>query len=285
VRLAPLIALPVLLVATPAVAQDTPPAPAPTVIDPNADQVTLGAGAVYLPDYEGSDHYVFRAVPGAIGSIGGFAFQLAGNRFSMDLIPDKPGPNFDVQAGPVVVYDLNRSSLSGISDTRVRALGKRSASIEAGGYVGIGKTGVITSPYDKLSVSVSWRKGVTGANRGEIIEPSINYLTPLSTRAAIALFASAERVNRRYASTYFDVDAAGSVASGLPVFATRGGWKSWAVGGLATVSLTGDLSRGLKLVAGGTYRKLLNDFADSPIVSIAGSRSQWLGATGLAYTF
>ncbi|MES2096594.1 MAG: MipA/OmpV family protein [Pseudomonadota bacterium] len=284
-RLTPLLAFPVLFLATPAFAQDAPPAPAQTVIDPNADQVTLGAGGVYLPDYEGSNDYAFRAAPGAIGSIGGFAFQLAGNRLSVDLIPNKPGPFVDIQAGPIVVYDMNRSSLKSIDDVRVRALGKRSASIEVGGYVGIGKAGVITSPYDKLSVSVSWRKGVTGANRGEIIEPSISYLTPVSTKAAVSIFASAEHVNRRYAGTYFDVDTAGALASGLPVYAARGGWKSYALGGLFTVSLTGDLTRGLKLVAGGTYRKLLNDFAASPIVSIAGSKTQWLGAAGLAYTF
>ena len=30
---------------------------------------------------------------------------------------------------------------------------------------------------------------------------------------------------------------------------------------------------------------MLNDFADSPLVGIAGSKNQWLGAVGLAYTF
>jgi outer membrane scaffolding protein for murein synthesis (MipA/OmpV family) len=30
---------------------------------------------------------------------------------------------------------------------------------------------------------------------------------------------------------------------------------------------------------------MLNDFADSPIVSIAGNRNQWLGGAGVAYTF
>jgi len=30
---------------------------------------------------------------------------------------------------------------------------------------------------------------------------------------------------------------------------------------------------------------MLNGFADSPVVRIAGSRNQWLGAVGLAYTF
>ena len=30
---------------------------------------------------------------------------------------------------------------------------------------------------------------------------------------------------------------------------------------------------------------MLNDFGDSPVTRIAGSRSQWQGALGLAYTF
>ena len=38
-------------------------------------------------------------------------------------------------------------------------------------------------------------------------------------------------------------------------------------------------------VVGGTYKKLVGDFADSPIVAIAGDRNQWTGAAGLALTF
>ena len=97
--------------------------------------------------------------------------------------------------------------------------------------------------------------------------------------------AAAERVERGFGRAYFDVDAADSVASGLPVFRTRGGWKNWTVGAAGTYSLTGNLLKGWKLVAGGTYKKMLNDYGDSPLVSVAGSRSQWLGAVGVAYTF
>jgi hypothetical protein len=49
--------------------------------------------------------------------------------------------------------------------------------------------------------------------------------------------------------------------------------------------LSGDLLDGFKLVAGGNYKRMLNDFGDSPLTSIAGSRNQWQGAIGLAYTF
>ena len=99
------------------------------------------------------------------------------------------------------------------------------------------------------------------------------------------MFASAEHVENRYAAAYYGVTPAGSIASGLPVYTARGGWKNYTVGALATVSLTGGLLHGFKLFGGGTYERLLNDFGDSPLVSIAGRRSQWLGALGLGYTF
>ncbi len=271
----------------PAFAQNTGGTPpgGPEQIDTDKDTVTVGVGGLFVPDYEGSDHHMVSAAPLVIGSVDGFNFSVVGNRAAVDLIPDGKGPTWDFQAGPVVALDLNRSSKSLIDDPRVQALGKRSASIEAGGFVGIGKTGVFTSPYDKLSLSVSYRKGFTGAQRGGIFTPTINYLTPVSRKAAIGFLVSAERAERGYGRAYYDVSAAGSLASGLPQFTTRGGWKSWTAGGFATYALTGNLLHGVKLIAGGTYTQLLNDFADSPIVSIAGNKNQWLGAAGLAYTF
>lgn len=273
--------------ALPATAQETsaPPDAGASTPSLDGDSVTIGVGGVYLNDYEGSDHYVWRAAPGAIGSIGGFSFTLAGNRASVDLIPNKPGPTWDIQAGPIGVVDLNRSSLSGIADSRVRALGKRPITLEVGGFVGIGKTGVVTSDYDRLSLSVSYRKGVSGAHRAGIWTPTINYFTPLSRKAAVGLFASADYAGRDYGRAYFDVDAAQSLASGLPVFTTRKGWKDYSIGALGTVALTGDLLHGFKIVGGGTYTRMLDDFARSPLVSIAGSRDQWVGVIGLAYTF
>lgn len=275
--------------ATPAIAQDAPPIPpdagGAAAAAPGGDSITIGAGGVYLPDYEGSNDYHFTAAPGAIGSIGGFNFTLAANRLSIDLIPNPSGPSYDIQAGPIVVVNFNRSSVKNIDDLRIRALGKRSTAIEVGGYVGIGKTGVITSEYDRLSFSISYRKGVSGAHRGGVVSPTINYFTPLSQKAAVGLFVSAERAERRYAAAYFDVSPAGSVASGLPTFSARGGWKNYTLGALGTVSLTGDLLHGFKLVGGGTYTRLLNDFGYSPVTRIAGDKSQWMGVLGLAYTF
>ena len=272
-----------LAAAAPAFAQDTPP-PLPSDEVPQ-DSITIGAGAIYLPDYEGSDDYRFSPAPGAIGSVGGFGFVLAGNRASVDLIPDRDPSGWNIEAGPIALLNLNRTSTSSIDDRRVAALGELDAAIELGGYVGIGKTGVITSAYDRLSVSVSYRKDVNGVHEAGILQPTISYVTPLSRKSAIGLFASAERAERGYGRAYFDVTAAQSAASTLPVFTTRGGWKNWSLGAIGTQALTGDLLQGFKLVAGVNYRRMLNDFGDSPVVSVAGSRGQWLAALGLAYTF
>ena len=284
---AALLAPVVLLAAAPAYAQDAPVPPAGNAqLDSEfaADHITVGVGGAYLPDYDGSNDYRFAPGPVAIGSVKGFNFSVIGNRASIDLIPSR-GSAIDVQFGPVAVLNFDRSSLKSIDDTRVRALGKRSTTLELGGYVGIGKTGIITSKYDTLSASVSYRQGVTGAHDSYIWQPSVTYLTPLSRKAAVGLVGSAQYAGQGYASTYYSISPTQSIASGLPQFNARKGWKNYSVGGFATYSLTGDLLHGFKIAAGGTYTRALNDFSYSPIVRIAGSPNQFLGAVGLAYTF
>jgi len=271
--------------APPAWAQDASPPPGISAADLARDTVTVGVAGAYIPDYEGSDDYRFVPGPAAIGSVDGFNFSVLGNRASVDLIRDKPGPGIDLQFGPVAVVNLNRTNHKSIDDPRVAALPERDTAIELGGYVGIGKTGVITSPYDKLSVSVSYRRDVSGDHHSGIWQPSVSYLTPLSTKAAVALFGSMQHVERGYNQTYFGITPDDAIASGLPAYSAHGGWKNWSLGGAFTYSLTGNLLHGVKLVAGANYTRLLGSAADSPIVRIAGSRSQWLGAVGLAYTF
>lgn len=275
--------------ADPASAQDAasavPPGNDQLAADFGGDSVTIGAGAGYVPDYDGSNDYRIVPAPLVIGSVGGFNFSVLGNRASVDLIPNRPGRSLDLEVGPIGVINFDRSSLKSIDEASVRALGKRKTTLELGGYVGIGKTGVITSAYDKLSASVSYRQGVSGAHDSYVWQPSLTYLTPLSRKAAVGLFGSAQYAGQGYATTYYTITPTQSLASGLPVFNARKGWKNYAVGGFATVSLTGDLLHGFKLAAGGTYTRLMNDFGYSPIVRLRGSKNQFLGAVGIAYTF
>ena len=286
--------------ASPAFAQDAPPAesvnPAGAEAEPataeraaaaqeGAARLSIAAGAAWIPDYEGSDDNRFTPIPAANGTIAGMSFTLLGNRASLDVIPDIAGPGWNFQLGPTAVINLNRTNIDAIEDPRVRALGEVDTAVEVGGYIGIGKTGLITSDYDTLSISLSYRHDVTRIHKSGIFTPSINYTTPLSTKALVGFFASAEIVEDDYARTYFGVTPAGSAASGLPVFTPEGGQKNVNFGGMFTYALTGDLTKGVALVTGFNYSKLVGDFADSPLVSIAGSRHQWTVGAGLALTF
>lgn len=270
---------------SPAGAPDTMPAGAAAAAEEGKARLSIGAGVAYFPDYEGSNDHTWSPIPAVQGTIGGMSITLLANRVSLDLVPNATGPGWDFQLGPVAVVNLNRVKLSAVEDARVRALGKIDTALELGGYIGIGRTGVITSDFDKLSVTLSYRHDVTGVHKGGVWTPTINYMTPLSTKTLVGLFATSEFADDDYARTYFGVTPAGRAASGLPVFTPKGGQKNIAMGGMFTVALTGDLTKGLALVTGFSYSRILGDFADSPLVSIAGSRNQWTGGAGLALTF
>lgn len=261
-------------------------APAQTA-DPSTggDFIIVGIGAGSVPDYEGSSHQQLVPVPGVVGSVGGIGFAYLGNQIRVDLIRAPDGPGWSPIVGPVASLGLNRASVKGIEDPRIRALGKVGLSVELGGMAGIQRRGVITSDYDRLSLTVSVRHDVAGGHGGTLIDPSITYMTPLSHKAMVLMFASATNADGHYARSYYRITPGQSAASGLPVFDARGGWKDLTLGGAGAVSLTGDLTHGLSLMGGVVYSRLINDFADSPVVSIAGSRDQWLLAVGLAYTF
>lgn len=274
------------LAATPALAQESEPAPPAPAIDPaklDGDSLTIGVAGGVVPSYEGSNDYVLAAVPVVRARVARINITLRGNRAWADLVPTGGGPGWDFQLGPVAQVNFNRSAA--IVDPRVRRLPHRSMAVELGGYVGLGKQGVITSDYDKLNVSVATVYDVAGAHGSYIVTPSLDYSTPLSTKAFVALSLSGDYMGEGYADTYFTITPADSVASSLPAFSAGKGWKDWNLSMLGAVSLTGDLTHGLALMGGVNYRRLLNDAADSPVTSVAGSPSQWTGLLGLAYTF
>lgn len=271
-----------LLLATPAFAQEAAPPP----IDPaklDGDSLTIAVAGGLTPSYEGSNNYVLAAIPLVRGRVSRINFTLRGNRFSADLVPTSGGPGWDVQLGPVASVNFNRSAA--IVDARVRKLPHSKTAIELGGYAGLAKQGVVTSDYDRLGVSVTTVHDINGAHGSYVVTPSLDYTTPLSTKSVVGLSVSADYMGEGYANEYFSIDAAGGIASGLPVFTAHKGWKDWTLSAIGAVSLTGDLTGGLAMMGGLSYRRLLEDAARSPVTSIAGSPSQWTGMMGLAYTF
>jgi MipA family protein len=248
------------------------------------DWLTIGIGAGYGPSYEGSDDYVVFPAPVAQGSIGGFDFGARGPGLYVDLVADgNSDSNVKFLAGPLVRVRLDRNN--NIKDPVVRLLGKRDVAVEVGATAGVQLSKVI-SPFDTLSFSVDAQWDVAKAHRGRLISPSVSYSTPLSTAIFTNFSLSATHVDGDYADTYFSVDAAGSAASGLPVFDADGGWKSYGASFLGGYDLSGDARDGGWALFGlVSYSRLTGDAKRSPITSIRGDADQWFLAGGISYTF
>lgn len=274
----PLALLP-LLIAAPAVAQDQ--TREPTVFD--GDYLTVGVGAAIGPSYEGSDDYVVFPFPAVNGRIAGIGISPRAGGLALDFINDPTDAKISFQLGPVarIRFDRNRQ----IKDEVVARLGKRDVAVELGGMVGF-SINRVTNPYDSLNFSVDVRHDVAGAHDGLVISPGVSFQTPLSKGIYTALSVSAEHVDGKYARYYYSVTPGESVASGLPVYNARSGWKNINAGILTGFDLDGDLTNGgFAVFAGANYSRLLGNFADAPVVSQRGSSNQFTGIIGIGYTF
>jgi MipA family protein len=270
-----------LCAAVPATAQEMPQIDGEsTVFD--GDWLTVGVGALYGPSYEGSDDSKVTVIPVVQGKVLGVGIGIRPAGLALDLIDD-PGGAVSFSLGPSARMRSNRTG--GIKDPVVESLGKLRRAIEVGGAAGISFNQVL-NPYDSLSIGADVRWDVNGAHRGMVIDPAVNYFTPLSRGIAVNLGVDAGWASDEYMDYYYSIGPAGSAASGLPAFEARGGWLR--VGGsvLAAIDFNGNLQDGgLSAILFGNYSRLLNDAARSPIVSIRGSRNQWSVGAGLGYTF
>lgn len=247
------------------------------------DYLTVGVGGFYGPSYEGSDDYVLFPAPIVQGRLLGVAITPRAGGVALDVVPDAKDAKVGFSLGPVV--NIRRDRASHIKDPVVRSLGKLDTAVEVGGNAGVTVYDLLTG-YDSLTFSADAKWDVAGAHKGMLWGPSVSYFTPVSRGAAVNLSLSAEHMDDDYANYYFTVTPAQSVASGLPAFAARSGWKSVGVNILAGFDFDGDLTNGgLAGFLVGGYSKLMNDAKRTPLTSIRGDNDQWLVGAGLAYTF
>lgn len=250
------------------------------------DYFAIAGGVITVPSYNGSDErnilpaFYFR------GRFKGFAFSTRGTNFQVDLIRQKRGQKTDIKFGPII--NLRSDRTGRIKDAQVEALGDRKLAVEAGISAGITHTGIVTSGYDQFGLRVVALKDISGRHGSWVVSPTVDYGTPLSKRAFIGVSASMNIYGKGFGRYYFDVDPIGSAASGLPVYSAAGRkatFGKYTFGVAGAYALSGDLRKGFVLIGGAQYGRMTGRYGDSPIVSIAGSRDQWLAGGGVAYQF
>ena len=248
------------------------------------NSLVLGLGGGIAPEYEGADDYGFQ--PGGViqGKVDGFDFQVRGPNIYVDLLRDAPESRWNLIAGPVAQVRFERNSRNDTDDPRVAALGTRDTAVELGGYVGIGRKGFLIPPAS-LTFDLAFVRDVAGAHDSFILTPGVALSSPLSQRSFARLGVTADYVGKGYGRTYFDVAALPN-PDALPAYATRGsGLKSMGTTFLLTHDLGGDNRKGWALFGLAGYKRLLGQYARSPIVRDAGSADQFLGIGGIAFAF
>jgi outer membrane scaffolding protein for murein synthesis (MipA/OmpV family) len=248
------------------------------------NSLVLGLGGGIAPEYEGADDYGFQ--PGGViqGKVDGFDFQVRGPNIYVDLLRDAPESRWNLIAGPVAQVRFERNSRNDIDDPRVAALGTRDTAVELGGYVGIGRKGFLIPPAS-LTFDLAFVRDVAGAHDSFILTPGVALSSPLSQRSFARLGVTADYVGKGYGRTYFDVAALPN-PDALPAYPTRGsGLKSMGATFLLTHDLGGDNRKGWALFGLAGYKRLLGQYARSPIVRDAGSADQFLGIGGIAFAF
>jgi outer membrane scaffolding protein for murein synthesis (MipA/OmpV family) len=256
-------------------------APEGSVLD--GDHVTIGAGVVYGPSYEGSDDYVVSPIPVVRGQFRGIEITPRPGGIALDLIKDRDDASVGFSFGPVVSYSGNRKRQ--IEDPVVRASGKLKAAIEVGANAGVTFYKLLHE-YDSVTVSADVEWDINGAHGGMVVSPQVGYFTPLSKAAFVNVGVSAKYVDDDYADYYYSVSPEQSTASGLPQYGADSGWASVGVSMLAGYDLDGDLlNGGFSIVGLASYSRLMNDAKNTPFTSLRGDADQWLVGAGVAYTF
>lgn len=242
---------------------------------------TIAAGIASTPDYEGSDHNRWMPAAAVRGRVGGMDFWSNATWLYLDVL-GRPSSGIDFDLGPIIGARFNRTRK--VHDDLVDILPERDVAIEAGAFAGVSFHG-LTNPYDSLSLRVDVLHDVGSAHESTLITPSLSFATPLSQRTYVSASANMEWAGGGYADYYYSFDGPAIPEFPLAIYDADGGLKHWQLGFTGVQMVTGDLTGGLGLFATGSYKRLLGDFADAPIVDARGRASQWMGAIGLTYTF
>lgn len=234
---------------------------------------TIVAGIATTPDYEGADDQ--RIVPLAAGEArwGERYLSLDGTTLRANLLNSRT-----LEFGPAANLTFGRDAE--IESLPVRALGVIDDAYEIGAFGAI-KTRSLLTEGDEMKLRVEAFRDVSDVHEGWLGGATLSYRLPANDRLSITADASVRFADDDYAATYFSVDAAGSLASGLRTFDAKGGVKDVGVSLTAAYALTDKFS----LVGYGGYRRLLGDFEDSPVVSNAGDADQLSAAIGIGLSF
>lgn len=250
-----------------AAAAQQPPEQAP---EKKTWDIRLGAGALYQPDYEGSDDYEVSPIPLLMINYRDLVFlrgtTLGANAFTWQ----GPRPSDKLQAGPLVRYQFGRDADD--SDD-LRGMGDIDAAVELGGF--------ITYSIGPWSTGLTLFQDVSGAHDGFTAKLAAGHRHAFSPKLRLRSELYTTWADESYTETYFGVTATQSARSGLRRYQPEGGVKDIGL----SLDLDYSLTESWTVTGRLGYKRLLGDAADSPLVQDRGSANQFSTGLLLSYRF
>jgi outer membrane protein len=232
--------------------------------------VSVGAGL--LPDYEGASKYVPVPYLDGQANLGNYFLRFEGGALELNLLDSD---NF--HAGPLMGYRMGRGA---VYDGQVARMHHIRYSISDGGFIEYEHRADDPRSGERVTLSIAegdinYQSGLNATLRAVIHRP-LDFIDP---GLIAAVEADAAWGDSYFMRTYFGVDNADSLASGLPLFRARSGMESAGVAFSLDQYLSRKWSVGIRL----HYARLLDDSQASPVTRIAGSPDQLFGALVVGY--
>ena len=220
-----------------------------------AAQHVVGPGAGFAPDYEGSDEY--EGVPALMlkGNYdSGRSFALVGTNLNVNLLASKT-----FSLGPALNYRAGRDD---VENDRVDRMKDIDDAFEAGLFA--------VYKVNNWSFGLEWLTDVSDEHDGSIFKAAIGYNWKVNSELTVVPGLFATYADDDYMDTFFSVDAADSASSGLNEYKAESGIKD--VGATVFVHYTPWEKWGIAGIM--SYKTLLNDAKDSPVVDDEGDKGQ-----------
>jgi outer membrane protein len=226
---------------------------------------SAGAGPGVTPDYEGSDDYKFVPVFAARAQRQEIFVALTGTTAIANVLPD---PVF--RLGPLLRV---RASRDDVENDAVDSLGNVDTAVELGAFAGF--------EVDGWEGEVEIAQDVADAHGGFLVGLQLAHTWDVLPALPITAKTFTTWASHDYMQSYFGIDAAGSMRSGLDTFGAESGFKNVGlnVGARHTLASNWILSGII------SYARLLGDAADSPVTADVGSANQWFGTLIVTYVF
>ncbi|TAE80474.1 MAG: MipA/OmpV family protein [Alphaproteobacteria bacterium] len=234
----------------------------------------VAAGAIYLPEYDGSEEY--QAIPALAGQVnkGNYYLALRGLQAMANVVDSS-----QFNAGPMLQFRFGRDG-EGIDNAAIAALRPVDDAVEFGGFASWIERG-LWHQGDNLELTAELLQDVANGHGGYLGEVGATYFTPVTQRLRYSVNGFLNYQSQDYMDSYFTVDADNAARSGMRTHDAQAGFNSFSIGNQLFYSF--DANWGLMGLV--NYTRFIADAASSPIIEDNGTPDQFLSVLAVTYRF